>query len=62
MIGQVKKKNYDSKPNKVINSPRKSENGSVTSNNTNNKNRGTNKSIKKVSVGRKSSSVVDSDT
>ena len=58
-MGQIKRGSNHQSSKNIINSPRKSDNGSVTSNNSLSKKNG--KSQKKVSV-KKNSSVFDSDT
>jgi hypothetical protein len=59
-MGQLKNKNTST--HNIINSPRKSDNGSVRSTNSINKKTGLNNSKKKNIPQRKNSGVYDSDT
>ena len=62
MMVQLKKKTPSTMISNTINSPRKSDNGSVRSTSSLNKKNPTNKSNKKLAPPRKNSSVYDSDT
>lgn len=62
MMVQLKRKHQTVSANNVLNSPRKSENGSIRSTSSINKKKPNNNSTKKNIPIRKNSSVFDSDT
>lgn len=60
-MGQIKRGSNHQSSKNIINSPRKSDNGSVTSNNSLSKKNGKSQS-QKINLSKKNSSVFDSDT
>ncbi len=60
MMAQIKKKTVSTTNNHMVNSPRKSDNGSVKSSGS--KKSGTNKSTKQIAPAIKNSTIYDSDT